>query len=730
MKRLLLLTICLFTISLFGNENNPIKNLDFEVVENGKPLGWKSLGSEEYKVEIDSLIYQRGEQSISITHESELGGYKVISYEIPANYQGEKIKLSGFLKTEDVVGVTGLWMRLDPSVGFKDMIDLELKGTTDWQKYEIDLDFNPSRVDNIVAGVLLSGTGKIWVDNLAITIDGKPLDQVPPKELPKAEKDKEFVEGSRIESIELNDDKVENLRVLGMVWGFLKYHHPNIAKGDFNWDFELFRVLPKIIQVESRDERDNILSGWISSLGEFQKGEELSNKNLHLKMKPDLAWIENSNLSSQLVGKLNGIKEAKRLDYNYYVNLNLSVENPNFKNEAKYPTMNYPDAGFRLLTLYRYWNIIQYYFPYKYLIDEDWKTLLPQFIPTFINAENELQYTLAALELIGKVDDTHANIWGRNESLNRYWGVNYTPLKLRFIEDRAVVVDYFDDELGKETGIGIGSEIKNINGKSIDEIVKSMLKFTPASNYPTQLRDIAKKLLRSNDSLMSVDFFDGKELKSRSIKTYSTEIINIYKTDKDTCFKLINDDIALINNGTLKNEDLPEIWEKIKDKKGLIIDNRNYPSDFLVFGLGSYLMPDSIPFVKFATGSIEQPGTFKYAETLSVGKKNDDYYKGKVVILVDETSQSSSEYHAMAYKAHPNATVVGSTTAAADGNISMFFLPGNIYTGITGIGVYYPDNNETQRVGIVPDIEVKPTIEGIRSGRDEVLEKAIELIEG
>jgi C-terminal processing protease CtpA/Prc len=47
---------------------------------------------------------------------------------------------------------------------------------------------------------------------------------------------------------------------------------------------------------------------------------------------------------------------------------------------------------------------------------------------------------------------------------------------------------------------------------------------------------------------------------------------------------------------------------------------------------------------------------------------------------------------------------------------------------ISGIGVYYPDGTETQRVGIVPDIEIRPTIGGIRNGKDELLEKAIELI--
>ncbi len=74
------------------------------------------------------------------------------------------------------------------------------------------------------------------------------------------------------------------------------------------------------------------------------------------------------------------------------------------------------------------------------------------------------------------------------------------------------------------------------------------------------------------------------------------------------------------------------------------------------------------------------------------------------------------------------AMVIGSTTAGADGNVSPIIFPGNIRTMISGIGVYYPDGTETQRVGIIPDIEVKPTIKGIKEGKDKVLEKAIEII--
>ncbi|ODS73989.1 MAG: hypothetical protein ABS46_19785 [Cytophagaceae bacterium SCN 52-12] len=82
----------------------------------------------------------------------------------------------------------------------------------------------------------------------------------------------------------------------------------------------------------------------------------------------------------------------------------------------------------------------------------------------------------------------------------------------------------------------------------------------------------------------------------------------------------------------------------------------------------------------------------------------------------------------MAFRAGDNTTIIGSTTAGAHGNVSAIMLPGGLKTMVSGIGVYYPNGTETQRVGIVPDIEVKPTIEGIRKGRDELLEKAVEII--
>ena len=84
----------------------------------------------------------------------------------------------------------------------------------------------------------------------------------------------------------------------------------------------------------------------------------------------------------------------------------------------------------------------------------------------------------------------------------------------------------------------------------------------------------------------------------------------------------------------------------------------------------------------------------------------------------------------MGFRTAPGAIVIGSTTAGADGNVSTVLLPGGYSSYVSGLGVFYPDKRPTQRVGIVPDIVVAPTMEGIRAGRDELIEEAVRQIRG
>jgi C-terminal processing protease CtpA/Prc len=612
------------------------------------------------------------------------------------------------------------------------MAERNLKGTNDWQKFEITLNMEPDNTEQIVFGGLLIGKGKVWIDDLEIVIDNSKVQDLKPYERNKypADLDKEFVSTSKIKDFTPNDFQIQNLKTLGLVWGFLKYYHPEITKGNYNWDFELFRITPKILAATTSTERDIVLLDWIKKLGEVKEGKPEKLNPQEIKIVPDLDWLNKSGFSTELQNHLLKTKNANRSNKHYYIDFNPKVGNPKFQNESSYSKISFLDTGYRLLALFRYWNMIQYFFPNRELIGEDWKNVLEEFIPKIVIAKDKTEYTVSMLELIARIHDTHANIWGDNKVLNAYWGKNYPAFETNFIEEQAVVTDFYDDELAKKSNIQIGDVIMKINDKEVSDIVKERIKFYPASNYPTKLRDIGPELLRSNDSIQNITYKRNNQIYTQKIKLFPTSIVNIYKKyDRiDTSFYFIDKDIAYINNGSIKRKELPEIFKKIQNAKALIIDDRNYPSEFVLFVLSKHLQPKSSPFVKFSKGSIKTPGLFVYTDYTKSGINNSDYFKGKVIILVNETTQSSAEYHAMAYRTAPNATVIGSTTAGADGNVSSIRLPGGISTMISGIGVYYPDGRETQRIGIVPDIEVKPTIEGIKNGKDEVLEKAIEFI--
>lgn len=732
MKSSVLIFSFLFT-ALILHAQHP-KNLDFEILQNGKAKGWNTTSAEGYHVVFDKNIKQHGDVSASIESIGESSGYKALSYKIPANFGGKKIKISGYIKTENVSGGwAGLWMRIDPNIAFDNMKSRGVTGTNDWKKYTIELDLSPL-TETIFVGGMLVGSGKMWVDNLKITVNGKAIEKAPKKEFTKPQMDKKFDFGSGISFQNLDSNQIQNLDLLGRVWGFLKYYHPEVGKGNYNWDYELFRILPTYKSSKTNSERDAILVNWIENLGEIPTCTSCKDTPENAFLKPDLDWIKNGKISTTLRDKLLFIQKNRHQGSHYYIDMTPRVNNPIFKNENSYAKMPYPDEGFRLLGLFRYWNMIQYFFPYKHLTDKDWNTCLREYIPQFINAKGGLEYEQAFIKIIADIKDTHANLSGGRYLIQQQRGSFYPPIHVRFVENKLVVDAFFNEEAKVESGIEIGDVITHINGKPINEIVESIHDFYPASNQPTRLRNISFDILRSKINTVNLSIErDGKQ-HDKTLQLFENKEIRGYYTwykreNNGKSFKILDNNIGYITLKNIKKDDIVSIKSELKDTQGIIVDIRNYPSTFVPFSLGDFLNSNRSEFVKFTQGNVNNPGEFKFRNGRKVGLNRSWSYQGnKVIVLVNEISQSQAEYTAMAFKAGDKTTIIGSTTAGADGNISRIALPGGLQTAISGIGVYYPDGTETQRIGIVPDIEVKPTIKGIREGRDEVLEKAIEII--
>lgn len=710
-------------------------NLGFEKHSNTNALsdGWFKWGN--YLLTIDSLS-NSGRKSGKVTS-NDNGNFGSIAYVIPAKYAGKTIVLEGYMKIKNVEnGFAGLLLRIDGNnkpLAFDNMQNQNISGTKEWQKYSIKLDY-PEKAENIYVAGILAGKGEAWFDDFALFIDGENIQSLKEIDKPvqKAFLDKEFDNGSMVAIPELTSELTDNLALLGKIWGFLKYYHPEIAKGNYNWDYELFRIMPKYLNESNDIKREDLLLRWIDKFGIIDECKTCNPTSADAFIKPDFEWIKKNINNGFLIEKLNYIYKNRNQESHFYIKMAPGIGNPEFDNENAYLNMPYPDAGYRILALFRYWNMINYFFPYKHLIEKDWDSTLKEYIPVFINAQNELEYELAAIQIIGDVHDTHANLWNGKNKIEEWKGNNFAPVNLSFIEGKLVVTDYYNPEFKNETGLEVGDVITKIDGKSTNDIVSAISKYYPASNNPTRLRDISTEMLRSQKSELEIEYLQNGVLKAKRIKLYprnELKIYRFYRKNDEKCYRLLDNNIGYITLMSIKDDDIPKIKNEFKKTKGIIIDIRNYPSTFVPFSLGSFFVSSSTPFVKFTNGNIKNPGEFTFVKEYQIPKP-EETYKGKLIVLVNEVSQSQAEYTAMAFRAGDNTTIIGSTTAGADGNVSRIMLPGGLGSLISGIGIYFPDGKETQRVGIVPDIEVKPTIKGIKSGKDELLDKAIEIILG
>lgn len=721
MKNVISIIIIFFSLNCFSQTLLSEFNFDFEQTDkrSNLPVNWFQWG--KYEIRKDSLSPYNGKFS-SVIISNENGNFGSIAYSLPAIYTGEKITLEGFIKIKNVKnGFAGLMLRIDnkdSTLVFNNMQDQQIKGTKDWKKYSLTLQYPKNGQTIYVAGIL-SGKGEAWFDDFTVTIDGENIKNFK-KEIPKAVLDKEFDEGSKFQLSNVTSSQVDNLFKLCKVWGYLKYHHPEIAKGNVNWDYELFRIMPKI---NSKDFNSDMLT-WIKSLeGENIKTTtvlKLSNAQIPLNNK----WILNDSLLDKNISqKLIEIQKTDLGNSNYYIQFE-RVGNPSFQNENPYSDMKWDDTGFKLLSLFRYWNMIEYFFPYKHLIDTNWDDILLEYIPKIILSNDELSYKLTILGLIGEIQDSHANFW--DKTLITFYGNRTAPIEVGFIEDQPTIIKTFN-QLDSNSKIKIGDVIIKINDVQVKDVIETKIKYIPGSNYSTQLRDLSKILLRTNEDTIEVTFKNELGLFKEKITTVDFKEINFWTVNKPS-HESIDEDIGYIYSGALKRGEIDTIMSGFLNKKGLIIDLRGYPSDFIPFSLGKYLMPKPTEFVKFSTTSMEKPGQFKFTPPVKVGVDNPDYYKGRVVILINEETQSQGEFTAMALSVSPNAILIGSQTAGTDGNISAIYLPGNVRTHISGKGVNYPDGTETQRIGIIPDIKIEPTIKGIKNKEDEALLRAIEYI--
>ncbi len=524
-------------------------------------------------------------------------------------------------------------------------------------------------------------------------------------------------------------DKAQNIIYACKAWGFLKYYHPNMCC-NIQWDERLVEVLQRLDTAQANTNLNTEIEYLLHAAADttakphplYNPFDREASGGTQATIALDFGWIENSFVSPDVRQRLRAFMHPTQAVENYYLHLETNARSPIpfFANESAKPDTGVPDKYRRVLGLARLWNFIHYFYPYKNLLDKPWDDVLAEFLPQFANATTEKEYTAAIFRLRTRLHDTHTVVNSRGATT--FFGTYYLPLSLAFIEEKVVVKESYP-----QFGIQRGDILIAIDGERVDSIMQRRSEYLGVANESGKNQILANYLLRyTESSSVTLELLnqEGKKYHpfvpcvNRNVYTPSVVPSKPMIQVADSVEKLLYIDFTQITQQRI----FPTI-DTMMNYRGVVFDVRGYP-EFVLYGMMSQLA-EATPFVFVRSPNYRLPG--RAAEyVLSCGLKR--RYMGNVVILVNEQTQSRAEFTAMALQTIPGMKTVGSQTAGTDGDVRKMSLPGGVTIMITCKGIYYPDKTPTQRKGVRIDVEAHPTIAGIRAGRDEVLEKGIEVL--
>jgi carboxyl-terminal processing protease len=536
--------------------------------------------------------------------------------------------------------------------------------------------------------------------------------------------------------------EVNKIESLINIWGLLKYQHPDVSKGKFDVNEEFINEFNRLASISNQEQLNAELVDWIKKFDsentkyksnpDFLKTKKLFTKN------SDFNWIENSNFNQELIDLINKVKNNSNF-YNYYASINSLSGMVEFKNEKGYSNFDSNIISNRILFLASFWNTMRYWNVNIYLTDMQWSKVLTEAISEFID-NDEIKFELAKHKLISKLNDSHSDYSSINTSSNTF--TKFPVFKGKIVNDSLVITQLFNTDLAKKDNVNLGDVIYSVEGKSLKNYYLN--KFTnliSASNenflkYRTANFHIL--LSKNTDSIqIGLRKKDGT-LYDKFIGLYKSSEYEIVPTNLASSIKgnsqQLSNTIGYLNLSVINKVELKNAFKSFENTKGIVIDLRNYPSNISAQDIAYYLYPTKKVFIKTLTSLSPGFGEYDSKAALSIiknpfsaGSDNANYYKGKIILLVNRSTQSKAEWIGMAIQQAPNCITIGEQTSGAIMNVNRITLVDKSTADFTGVGAFYPNDAGVQRKGLKIDYQVNES--AINYNPNLYIEKAIDLIQ-
>ncbi|MGB7395487.1 MAG: S41 family peptidase, partial [Pricia sp.] len=369
----------------------------------------------------------------------------------------------------------------------------------------------------------------------------------------------------------------------------------------------------------------------------------------------------------------------------------------------------------RLGNIINTYNVFQHFYPYMDVVDVDWDRELDSALSRSLKDSTPNDHYATLEKFTAPLRDGHVYV--------NFPGIReiYAPrITWEWVGNQLVITNVLDHKIPLE----IGDVVTHVDGIRSKEYFREIESRISAGTEGWLDHKAKRKALMGEYGQDMKVIVDGKEI------TLSRLSLAYNEPPRQSAHERINDSVHYLNLSLIEMDAITSLLSELVDSSAIICDLRGYPNSNHIFI--SHLLKErdtsdswmQVPKIIYPDRR-DIPGLEKHGWNLS---RREPYLGNKKVIFITDGSAISYAESFMGFiEGYDLATIIGQPTAGTNGNINTFDLEGGFGITWTGMKVLKHDGSQHHAIGITPDIYLSKTVEGIREGRDEFLEKAVEL---
>jgi hypothetical protein len=615
-------------------------------------------------------------RSLRLNRPFEMEGRAALGHPLieATKHQGKKVKLSAWVKARPrgTGSRAQLWLRVDRPSGpgfFDNMYDRPIM-TPDWAEYTIT---GPVAEDaqKIAFGALVYGKGEFLIDGFRISVT-----DAAGREEPVAVENGGFEESDTGGS-----PKVWGISSPTMEFGV---REEDVHEGKHAF-FIASKIQPEAAPLfEMRAPADGVIDKEIG-------------KGLHVRAPLALETDEHGTIPRSNPAELDRLRAA----------LDALASAP----------LSAAEEDVRLGDVVIAWNVFQHFYPYFDVVKVDWDAVLTRSLERALADRTEEEFFRTLSWLVARLDDGHGGVY---DALQRKLAT--PPFKIEWIEDKAVVTASVDPSFK------VGDVVLAINGKKTTDIIQEAEEFLSGSPQWKRVKATAQFALGLPGTKSSAKLKRGSEVLEVPFENSAEAPAAVVQPNLEP--------IATVKEGVLYVDLTRASWQDITSRiqelaaaRGVVFDLRGYPNGNHQVLCHLLREPDkSSAWMKVPLVVLPDREGWAYREMGWNLVPATPRIAGRVVFITDSRAISYAESVMSFVEHYKLGEIVGEPTAGANGNVNPFALPGGYSITWTGMKVVKHDGSQHHTIGILPTVPCRRTLAGIVAGRDELLEKALEVI--